>query len=70
MCSTRRYRPQLKPLESDMFDAIAKNTLVPLWTQVVTDMEIDEHRAIRVLDAKTWQQRLRRLETLGGQPIP
>jgi hypothetical protein len=53
-----------------MFDAIAKNTLVPLWTQVVTDMEIDEHRAIRVLDAKTWQERLRRLETLGGQPIP
>jgi WD40 repeat protein len=39
-----------------------------LWTQVVSGMEIDEHRAVRVLDAKTWQERRRRLEQLGGPP--
>jgi WD40 repeat protein len=41
-----------------------------LWTQVVTGMEIDEHRVARVLDTKTWQDRRNRLEKLGGPPLP
>jgi WD40 repeat protein len=41
-----------------------------LWTQVATGLEIDEHRAVRVLDAQTWQERRKRLETLGGPPLP
>ncbi len=39
-----------------------------LWTQVITGMEV-EHGAIRVLDAKTWEERRRRLERLGGPPV-
>jgi WD40 repeat protein len=41
-----------------------------LWTQVVTGMEIDERRAVRVLLANTWQDRRNRLEKLGGPPVP
>jgi WD40 repeat protein len=40
-----------------------------LWTQLVTGMEIDEQRAVHVLDASTWQERARRLEELGGPPL-
>jgi hypothetical protein len=41
-----------------------------IWTQVVTGMTIDENRAVRLLDAKTWQDRRHRLEQLGGPPPP
>jgi WD40 repeat protein len=41
-----------------------------LWTQVITGMEIAEHGTIRVLDAKTWQERRQQLEELGGPPLP
>ncbi len=41
-----------------------------LWTQVLTGMELDDHGAVRMLDAEEWQQRRSQLEELGGPPIP
>src|SRR5262249_20870747 len=41
-----------------------------LWLRVVSGMEIDEHRVVRVLDTKTWQERRRSLDRLGGPPAP
>ena len=41
---------------------------IMLWTQVLTGQEMDEHGVVRVLDAATWQQRLQRLQELGGAP--
>jgi WD40 repeat protein len=44
---------------------------ITLWTQVITSMElIEESDLIRALDAKTWQERRRQLNELGGPPIP
>ena len=41
---------------------------IMLWAQVITGLEVDELTAVRVLDAKTWQERKDRLEKLGGPP--
>src|SRR5262249_10345468 len=41
-----------------------------LWSQVVTGMELDEHDAVRVLDAETWRQRRQLLQALGGAGSP
>jgi hypothetical protein len=41
---------------------------VALWVQVLTGKELDEHGAVRLLDAGTWHERRRRLEELGGPP--
>jgi WD40 repeat protein len=41
---------------------------ITLWVQVLTGQELDEHGAVRVLDADTWHERRRRLEELGGPP--
>jgi WD40 repeat protein len=43
---------------------------VKLWVEVLTGQELDEHGAVRVLGADTWHERRRRLEELGGPPIP
>ncbi|HKB39130.1 MAG TPA: hypothetical protein VKD72_22010, partial [Gemmataceae bacterium] len=37
-----------------------------LWAQVVTGMELDDYGALRVLDAKTWQERHRRLRAIAN----
>jgi WD40 repeat protein len=41
-----------------------------LWTQVLTGMELDADGVARVLAAATWQERRRRLDELGGPPLP
>lgn len=41
---------------------------IMLWTQVITGFEVDELTAVRILDAKTWQERHDRLQKLGGPP--
>jgi len=43
---------------------------VTLWTQLLTGMELGKDRGIEPLDAKTWQERRRQLEALGGPPYP
>jgi Flp pilus assembly protein TadD len=40
-----------------------------LWTQVLTGTEMDDHGGLRVLDAKTWQQRRKQLMQLGESVI-
>jgi WD40 repeat protein len=39
-----------------------------LWVEVVTGFELDPGHGVVQLDAKTWQQRYRRLQELGGPP--
>ena len=39
------------------------------WVHVITGMELDATGGINVLDAAAWNQRRRRLQELGGQPI-
>jgi WD40 repeat protein len=43
---------------------------VRVWVEVLTGLELDEDGVIRTLDAPTWEQRRRRLERLGGPPMP
>jgi WD40 repeat protein len=43
---------------------------IVLWTQVMTAMELDDNGIARPLDVSAWQQRRRRLEELGGAPLP
>jgi WD40 repeat protein len=43
---------------------------IVLWTQVITGLELDTDGVARVLDAPTWQGRRRRLDELGGPPLP
>jgi hypothetical protein len=38
--------------------------------QVLTNMEIDEGGAFRALNGQEWLDRRRRLEALGGPPVP
>jgi WD40 repeat protein/serine/threonine protein kinase len=40
------------------------------WIGVLTGLELDENRALRVLDGTTWRERKQRLQQLGGQPAP
>jgi hypothetical protein len=57
-------------------NASAKQTIqgdperIMLWPQVITGLEVDDLTAVRVLDAKTWQERKDRLQKLGGPPVP
>jgi hypothetical protein len=39
-----------------------------LWVEVITGMELGDDHIVRVLDAPSWQQRRRQLDTLGGPP--
>jgi WD40 repeat protein len=43
---------------------------IVLWTQVMTGLELDADGVARVLGAATWQERRRRLDQLGGPPVP
>jgi WD40 repeat protein len=44
---------------------------VLLWVQAITGSELDpEQDVIRVLDPPTWHERRRRLDELGGPPLP
>jgi WD40 repeat protein len=40
------------------------------WTHVITGMELDDDRVVRVLDAPGWQQCRQGLDRMGGPPIP
>ncbi len=60
--TTARLWPVPVPLPGDPVQIF-------LWAQVLTGMEVD-HGAVRVLDARTWEERRRRLEKLGGPPVP
>jgi WD40 repeat protein len=42
---------------------------VSLWTQVLTGMELNAG-GVRALSAPTWHERRRRLDALGGAPVP
>jgi WD40 repeat protein len=52
--NTARLWQPTTPIEGDA-------ARVTLWTQVITGMELDSDDVLRVLDAKTWEQRRRRL---------
>jgi hypothetical protein len=39
-----------------------------LWVEVITGLELDVGHGPVGLDAKTWEQRYRRLQELGGPP--
>jgi WD40 repeat protein/tRNA A-37 threonylcarbamoyl transferase component Bud32 len=43
---------------------------IVLWVQVLTGLELDTDNVVEVLDPPTWQERRRRLEKLGGPPVP
>jgi WD40 repeat protein/tRNA A-37 threonylcarbamoyl transferase component Bud32 len=43
---------------------------IVLWIQVLTALELDADNVVEVLDPATWQERRRRLEDLGGPPVP
>jgi WD40 repeat protein/serine/threonine protein kinase len=43
---------------------------IALWAQVITGMELDEGGTVRRLPASTWHERYRRLQELGGPPLP
>jgi WD40 repeat protein/serine/threonine protein kinase len=40
------------------------------WVQVMTALELDDHRATQPLNTQEWEERRRRLEELGGPPMP
>jgi WD40 repeat protein len=46
----------------------AETERITLWVEVLTGQELDDHGAVRVLDAGTWHERRRRLDQLGGPP--
>jgi len=41
---------------------------VRLWIETTTGTDLDDSGALRLLDQKTWSERRRRLDQLGGQP--
>jgi WD40 repeat protein len=43
---------------------------ITLWAQWATGMELGPEEGLRVLDAEGWQECRRRLEALGGPPLP
>jgi WD40 repeat protein len=43
---------------------------IKLWIQVLTGAQLDQQGTVQALDAKTWQERRRRLAKLGGPPLP
>jgi eukaryotic-like serine/threonine-protein kinase len=43
---------------------------IELWAQVIAGMELDGFDVFRALDVKTWQERRRLLQELGGPPMP
>jgi hypothetical protein len=51
---------------SEPLDASAAR--VALWAVVATGAELDADGVVRLLDARAWQERKKRLEELGGPP--
>jgi WD40 repeat protein/tRNA A-37 threonylcarbamoyl transferase component Bud32 len=43
---------------------------INLWVQTITGLELEESGVVRVLDAESWHDRRRRLQQLGGPPLP
>jgi WD40 repeat protein/Flp pilus assembly protein TadD len=43
---------------------------ITIWTQILTGMELDDHRGLVILDAKTWQERYKQLLDFGGPLLP
>jgi WD40 repeat protein len=43
---------------------------IAAWVQAITGLELDDDGAVRLLDGKTWQERRRLLNELGGSPMP
>jgi WD40 repeat protein len=41
-----------------------------LWAQVATSMELGPDEGVYVLGARVWEERRKRLEELGGPPLP
>ena len=41
-----------------------------LWLQVITGMQLTEGGTAEVLDAEAWSERRKRLDDLGGRPMP
>jgi WD40 repeat protein/serine/threonine protein kinase len=41
---------------------------IQLWCQVITNMELADDLQVQVLNGKTWKERRKRLEELGGPP--
>jgi eukaryotic-like serine/threonine-protein kinase len=43
---------------------------IKVWVEVITGLELGEDGAVRVLDGPAWSERKRRLDRLGGSPVP
>ena len=43
---------------------------VARWAEVITRLEMDDRGTAHVLDARTWHERRRLLQELGGPPLP
>jgi hypothetical protein len=43
---------------------------VALWAEVRTGMALDGHDQVRVIGAAEWGEKRRRLQELGGPPVP
>ena len=41
-----------------------------LWAEFATGLELDADGAVGAMDAARWQERRKRLEELGGVPVP
>jgi WD40 repeat protein len=44
--------------------------IINLWVEVVTGLALDEHHAVRLLDASEWRSRRQVLLELGWQDLP
>jgi hypothetical protein len=42
---------------------------IRLWVEVLSGKELQPDGTVRVLGAAQWQQRLQRLQALGGAPV-
>ena len=75
------FSPSGKLLLTGSFDGTSRLWDVPapvagdlerisLWVQVLTGMELDGDGLFRMSDAAAWQRHRRRLQELGGPPLP
>ena len=58
---------------TNAIDRVAGNEPVErltLWVQVLTGRELDAGGSARDLESATWHERRRRLQELGGPPLP
>ena len=59
--TVRNWQPSITPMNEDVQQ-------ITVWLEAVTGMELDIDGEINVLDTRSWQQRRRRLDELGGVP--